>query len=149
MRRGLVAAVLLAVAFGAWALAHRTPAAARPAPEAPRTRAPAARPGPAPRPDPAGLRNVFRYSDGARPEVVRAEEIAPPRAASEPPASAGPRLVGLVRRAGALVAALAVDGEVVLVSPGETAGGITVLSIDEEGVLFRRADGSEGRLTAS
>jgi hypothetical protein len=47
------------------------------------------------------------------------------------------------------VAALAVDGEVVLVAPGETAGGITVLSVDEEGVVFRRADGSEGRLTAS
>jgi ethanolamine utilization protein EutA (predicted chaperonin) len=92
---------------------------------------------------------VFRYSDGARPEDVRTEAIAPAGAVSAPTANAEPRLVGLVRRAGALVAALAIDGEVVLAGPGETAGGITVLSVDEDGVLFRRADGSEGRLTAS
>jgi hypothetical protein len=51
-----------------------------------------------------------------------------------------------VRRAGRLVAAFAADGEVVLAGPGETAAGVTVISVDEDGVRIRRADGSEDTL---
>jgi hypothetical protein len=58
----------------------------------------------------------------------------------------GPRLVGLVTRAGRLTAALAVDGEVVLAGPGETAAGVTVVAVNEEGVRIRRADGTEETL---
>ena len=63
-----------------------------------------------------------------------------------PPTTAGPRLVGLVRRAGRLVAALAADGEVELAGPGERAAGVTVLAVNEEGVRIRRPDGSEETL---
>jgi hypothetical protein len=56
------------------------------------------------------------------------------------------RLVGLVRRQGRLLAAFAVDGEVVLAGPGDRAGELTVLDVGEEGVRVRRADGSEGRI---
>jgi hypothetical protein len=54
--------------------------------------------------------------------------------------------VGLVRRQGRLLAAFAVDGDVVLAGPGETAGGLTVLGVGEDGVRIRRRDGSEERL---
>ncbi len=66
------------------------------------------------------------------------------RAPAPPPA--GPRLVGLVRRAGRLMAALSVDGEVELAGPGDSAAGVTVLSVGEEGVRVRCADGSEQTL---
>ena len=56
------------------------------------------------------------------------------------------RLVGLVRRQGRLLAAFAVDGDVLLAGPGETAGGLTVLEVGEDGVRIRRRDGSEERL---
>jgi hypothetical protein len=44
------------------------------------------------------------------------------------------------------VAALAEGGDVVLAGPGEAAAGVTVLSVDDEGVRIRRADGREERL---
>jgi hypothetical protein len=59
------------------------------------------------------------------------------------------RLIGFVRRGGALVAALSVAGEVVLAAAGEAAGGFTVLSVDEEaGVRLRAPDGREFALAA-
>lgn len=97
--------------------------------------------------DPAGIRDVFRFADhpmpvagpGRRPSASSGEE--PPS-----PSSAGLRLVGLLRRAGRLVAALAADGEVEIAGPGETAAGVTVLSVGEDGVRVRRADGREETL---
>jgi hypothetical protein len=53
------------------------------------------------------------------------------------------RLVGLLWRTGRLVAALSLDGEVELAAPGETAAGVTVVAVAEDGVRVRRPDGSE------
>ena len=51
-----------------------------------------------------------------------------------------------MRRQGRLLAAFAVDGDVVLAGPGEAAGGLTVLEVGEDGVRIRRRDGTEERL---
>jgi hypothetical protein len=94
--------------------------------------------------DPAQLRDLFRFSDGPSPgelhelEPLRMEEASAPAAAPS-----GPRLVGLVTRAGRLTAALAADGEVELALPGEKVAGVTVLAVGPEGVLIRRPDGRE------
>jgi hypothetical protein len=142
--------VLGAVALAALALEQRPGAPPPPPPalspgESPRagTAPSAARPV-----DPAAIRDLFRFADerapvaGSMSEAVRRWGDAPLPTS----APSGPRLVGLVRRAGRLVAALAADGEVVLAGPGETAAGVTVLSVDDEGVRVRRADGSEETL---
>ena len=95
--------------------------------------------------DPAGIRDVFRFADGPPPAAHG--EAATARVEGERAAApAGPRLVGLVRRAGRLLAALSVDGEVELAGPGDSAAGVTVLSVGEEGVRVRRADGAEQTL---
>ncbi len=44
------------------------------------------------------------------------------------------------------MAALSVDGEVELAGPGDSAAGVTVLSVGEDSVRVRRADGSEHTL---
>jgi len=97
-------------------------------------------------PDPAGIRDVFRFAD--EPHPAHGEPPAPRLAGARDAVSApaGPRLVGLVRRAGRLMAALSADGEVELAGPGDSAAGDTVLSVGEEGVRVRRADGSEQTL---
>jgi hypothetical protein len=146
--RALVAA-LGVVALAALALGRgpvrrlKAPGAVRPAPL---PRAEAAEPSPR-IVDPAGLRDVFRFAEGplttASGAPAHAREGAQEAAPSAPER---PHLVGLVSRAGRLVAALAADGEVVLAGPGETAAGITVLEVSEEGVRIRRADGSEETL---
>jgi hypothetical protein len=93
--------------------------------------------------DPAGIRDLFRFADDSRLEA-RGQPAAA-RVESEPAASpaSGPRLVGLVRRAGRLMAALSVDGEIELAGPGQSVGELTVLSVGEEGVRVRLADGRE------
>jgi hypothetical protein len=93
--------------------------------------------------DPAGIRDVFRFADD-RGSAAHGQPAAA-RVATElaVPAPPGPRLVGLVRRAGRLMAALSVDGEVELAAPGHSIAGVTVISVGEEGVRVRRADGSE------
>jgi Tfp pilus assembly protein PilP len=58
------------------------------------------------------------------------------------PTTPAVRLVGLVRRGGVLKAALSVGGETVYVGTGEAAGDYRVVSIDEDGVRLRAADGS-------
>ena len=96
--------------------------------------------------DPARIRDVFRFADGPLPAAHRAPvdaRLDGERAVSPEP---GPRLVGLVRRAGRLMAALSVDGEVGLAGPGDSAAGVTVLSVGEDSVRVRRADGSEHTL---
>jgi len=95
--------------------------------------------------DPAGIRDVFRFADGP-PPAAHGEAAAARVDSQRAAAPAGPRLVGLVRRAGRLMAALSVDGEVELAGPGDSAAGVTVLSVGEEGVRVRRADGSEQTL---
>ena len=147
MRSRALAAVLLLVALAA--LARGRGPAPRPDPlPVDRAAAPPRAAAASPRPvDPASLRDVFRFADEEAPRAhagpgLLAETHEPVPAE----APAGPRLVGLVRRAGRLVAALAADGEVVLAGPGETAGGVTVLSVSEDGVRVRRADGTEATL---
>ncbi len=107
---------------------------------------------PAPRVvEPEAIRDLFRFADGSAqsPEGTGRERTRAPEArptAPVPTPSPGPRLVGLVSRGGRMVAALAADGEVVLAGPGETAAGVTVLAVDDEGVRIRRADGTEEML---
>jgi hypothetical protein len=112
-------------------------------PTAPRAEAPA----PSPRVvDPEAIRDLFRFAD-ALPSLEETPARAGTQAgdvAPEPPS--GPHLVGLVSRGGRLLAALAAEGEVVLAGAGDTAAGVTVLAVDDEGVRIRRADGSEERL---
>ncbi len=148
MRPRVLVAALGIVALAALALGrvpNRRPATPTgrlaPAPRAEETP-------PAPRVvDPEGIRDLFRFADesprtpeGPARARAQAQDAPPP---TPPP---GPRLVGLVSRGGRMVAALAGDGEVVLAGPGETAAGVTVLAVDEEGVRIRRADGSEETL---
>jgi hypothetical protein len=95
--------------------------------------------------DPARIRDVFRFADDPRP-AARGEQATARVGETAAPAPSGPRLVGLVRRAGRLMAALSVDGEVELAGPGDLAAGVTVLSVGEEGVRVRRADGTEQTL---
>jgi hypothetical protein len=100
--------------------------------------------------DAAAVRDIFRYAD--QPDAhVRPRPGHPPRVDDEgdagtPSARPHARLVGLVRRAGRLVAALAIDGEVVLLAPGESASGYTLLAVGEEGIRLRGPDGHEEAL---
>ena len=95
-------------------------------------------------------RNLFEYAD--RPQMPPAAAmplpVPPPRASAAPPpivATPPPlRVVGLVRRGGALKAALMLDGEMVLAGKGERAGGYSVLDVDEDkGVSVRGPRGEE------
>lgn len=96
--------------------------------------------------DPEEIRDVFRFAREAGAAVSTEAGPGAPAPRPTPSAAAGPRLVGLVRRSGRLLAALASDGEVVLAGPGEPAAGVTVLSVGEDGVRVRRPDGSEATL---
>lgn len=112
-------------------------------PERPRPRMPAAPASSAPSVA-APVRDVFRYSDpddggGAEPSSGAGEDLtvlAPPPALepAAPPSAApeGPRLVGIVRQAGALKAVVSVEGEVVVARVGERAGPYVVASVDED-----------------
>ena len=123
-------------------------ASARPG-EAP----PAAIPAP-PRETPDAMpsaRNVFEYGDRPAAVVVprpRAPVTTPEAAPSSAPAPAAVRLVGVVRRGGALRVALAVHGEVFVLARGESAEGYTVETIDEDGVSVREPGGTIVRLSA-
>ena len=91
--------------------------------------------------DPATIRDVFRFAERPLPPV-RSE----PRPSATPlpsPAPDLPKLVGLVRRQGRLLAAFSQGGEVLLAGPGDTAAGVTVVDVSEDGVRVRLKDGSE------
>lgn len=98
------------------------------------------------------IRNIFRFADEASGSARAAvgdpgraiERTAPPEAAPSPPP--GPRVVGLIRGAAGLRVALAAEGEVVVLGPGDSALGLTLLDVDEEGALVRGPDGVERRL---
>lgn len=156
MSSRLVVALLLAAALLAATLALR--ARSEPARVAGPTTAREALPiaadrpgaGEAPAQEPLDLerlRDVFHFADDApRARPGSFEDSAGARLETVPaadPAPVGPRLVGLVRRRGQLVAALALDGEVELAAAGETAAGVTVLSVTDERVRVRLGDGSE------
>lgn len=140
---------LLAVAVGgALLVVMLTRGAARLSvpPEAPPPRE-AARPEETTPPEPLAAlpaRDIFRYAEPTPPPSSRLSAGA--QMQSEPPAP-GPapvRLIGLVRRGGRLCAALAISGEIDLAGAGETAGTVSVLSVDEDqGVRVRLPDGSE------
>ena len=145
-RRG--ALLLLALAIASLVLVMRREAAS-PAPPAPGRGVPATR-REALRDekavDPAAIRDVFRFVERPSAPAQPLDRRTVPELASPAPSPEPVRLVGLVRRQGRLLAAFAVDGDVVLAGPGETAGGLTVLGVGEDGVRIRRRDGSEERL---
>jgi len=99
----------------------------------------------------APSRNLFQYADDRSTAPAPPPPMAAPRPAaglSEPAArvEAPPavRVVGLIRRAGELQAALVVDGEMAVVGKGGRAGGYTVLDVDDEaGVRLRTPGGGE------
>jgi len=147
----MAAIVAAFVLLGAALLRQAAPgASARPADIVQRTPAPPpAVPPSAPLAPPA--RDIFSYvgDDDAEPTDALIPYgptplPAPPSLAEPAPAAAdGPRLVGLLRQAGALKAALSVDGEVLVVREGDAAGRYTVLAIDEEdGVRLRDQAGA-------
>ncbi len=149
--------VLTATALGALAVALAlglTRASTRATPRSSAGRPAAPGPSPSPpspaSPDPHLLRDVFHFVDEAVPRRPPEPSLLPPgrsAVAASPAPPAGPRLVGLLRRSGVLVAALSLDGEVELAGPGQSAAGVTVLSVGEDGVRVRRSDGSEDTLT--
>ena len=128
------------------------PPAARPSPARAPTAARDAEPSllePDPLPPPPG-RDIFRYAE-APPAAPRqlatrrpaSTSVAPPSNLAPPPALPL-RLVGLVRRAEGLRAAVATSAGVVLVGPGDGVSGYTVLGVDEElGLRLRGPDGIE------
>lgn len=145
MRGRLIAsAAVLAVVLAIVLLREPGPgASARPSDEASPRRPPAPAPAVASdRPWPA--RDPFRYAEQRRES---ADTVAPrpsPPASSAPPATPNPvRLVGLVRRAGVLKAAVSMWGETVVLGPGEESRGYKVLSIDDEGNVRLKGPGGE------
>ncbi len=104
---------------------------------------------PVPSPDPGSVRDVFSFADESRetPEPAGTRHLPEAPATAAAPAPEGPRLVGIVKRQGRLVAALALDGEVELAAPGESAVGVTVVSATEDSVRIRRSDGLETTLS--
>ncbi len=149
MRMRVLVAAFVVVALAALALGRgptRPPPLTRPGRVAPPPRAEAAEAQPRVV-DPADIRDVFHFADARIPSAHGAPAGAlEEKEKAAPPAPPGPRLVGLVKRAGRVVAALAADGEVFLAGPGETAAGVTVLSVGDESVRVRRADGTEETL---
>jgi hypothetical protein len=91
------------------------------------------------------VRDPFRYGDlpAAPPPPARRARLAPPEPAPTPVTEPAYRLVGIVRRDGGFRAALSIGGEVVLLAPGESSGGVTVLAVQEDGVRLRGPDGRE------
>jgi hypothetical protein len=120
---------------------------------APAATAPAHRPASPPAALPAGLppveidsvRDPFRYADSpaASAPSARPARVAPPPPAPTPTPEPPYRFVGVVTRDGRLCAALSIGGEVVLLAPGESFGGVTVLAVHDDGVRLRSPDGRD------
>jgi len=116
-------------------------------PESARTRPSVTLAGDPPAAPSPSLRNVFEYvSAASRPAAPAPTMAVAPVASAAMASSPAPppvRLVGLLRRGAQVKAALALMGETVVLASGESAGGYTVLAIDEdEGVRVRTPDGS-------
>lgn len=139
----------LAVLFaGAAGLALFLLTARRPleAPPPPRIRRPSAVVQPSPeivRP----TRNVFEYASApAAPAPAWSPKPRPEpeveTAAAAPPVPPAVRFLGLVRRGGALKAALSFRGETVVLGVGEEEGGYRVTAVDDDGVRLVAPDGT-------
>ncbi len=90
------------------------------------------------------VRDPFRYADvPASAPAVRSPRPPPPPPTPTTPPEPAFRVVGVVSRDGRLCAALAIGGEVVLLAPGESAGGVTVLAVHEDGIRLRGPDGRD------
>jgi hypothetical protein len=98
---------------------------------------------------PRPTRDPFRYADEPAPRAETRGGPLPP--ALTPSVTPSPerevRLVGLVRRLDGLRAAVAIAGEVVILRPGESSGGWTLVALDEDGARLRGPDGREEALT--
>jgi hypothetical protein len=141
---GLVALVALFAARGT-GRAVAPPETASPQ----RSPSPPAPPPTLPPVDIEAVRDPFRYGDAPqepRP-AARPVRLAPPPPAPTPTPEPAYRLVGVVTRDGRLCAALSIGGDVVLLFPGESSGGVTVLAVQEDGVRLRGPDGREEVVT--
>jgi hypothetical protein len=90
------------------------------------------------------IRDIFRYADRtpveSRPGSSAMQPPIPdPTEVSEEESRA--RLVGLMRKGGRPVAALVIDGEVVVLGEGESSGGFTVIAVDAEAVSLWDPEG--------
>ena len=96
-------------------------------------------------------RNPFRYSTRKSGGVPRADGDVQP-AAIEPALPATPprpalTLSGMAQKAGKRTAIITIEGQIYLVSEGDSfAGAYTVVKVDPETVLIRDAAGAEQRL---
>ena len=150
MRRVLLlslvsAGALFVVALTRGAGPTKVPDAPQPAPprETPLPPAPAV-------PEPARpLRNLFEYGEAppaepaVRPRPLILEPEAAPTSAPVPV-----RLVGILHRGGTVKAAIVVEGNLVLLSPGDSSAGYSLLSADEDdGAVVRTPSGAEIRLS--
>lgn len=147
VRLGVAAAAVLAVLWLARGTdrggggATRPDRAASPSPSAPSS----AWRAPRPAPDPEAIRNVFEFGRNpsgsvSAPAPRRREERTGPEESTR---AAGVALVGLVRSGDRLKAALQIDGEVLLLAPGESSRGFAVIAIEGERVRLRQPDGRE------
>jgi hypothetical protein len=93
------------------------------------------------------LRDPFEYADerSSRGPEEDARRVRDRPAISLPSPAPSPdpvRLVGLVRKDGAVMAALSIEGQVEVVAVGDETAGYRVLAIDEDaGVRLRGPDG--------
>jgi hypothetical protein len=93
------------------------------------------------------IRDIFRYGDEPKVESrAPGRDEAPEAAAEDQPPRSRLRVIGFVHRADSPVAALSIDGEVLLLGEGETGAGFTVLAIRGETVRLRDPDGEETTL---
>jgi len=158
MRLRAVAAGLLLLALSAVVLTTgagrgAAPAAPTPTPAPPQTVTAAAPPRSPAMPE----RNVFEYEREQAPFPALLEPLRPapsqvPRTPDVSPKPAEPavRLVGFLRRAGGLEAALAIRGSVFVLAVGERAEGYLLLSADEDtGVRIEGPDGAAFTLAPS
>ena len=87
------------------------------------------------------IRDIFRYADEPRIAPTRSGGGTQGAVESHDAPPQRTRLIGLVQRSDRLVAAVSIDGEVLLLAAGESALGFTVLDIREETVRLRDPDG--------
>ncbi len=96
-------------------------------------------------------RNPFRYSSKKSGDTPHADSDVQP-AAIEPALPVTPprpalTLTGMAQKAGKRIAIITIEGQIYLVSEGDSfAGYYTVVKVDPETVLIRDAAGSEQRL---
>lgn len=148
--RPIVLAVALVVLVGAGlALSWRPASSADPNPPrpAPPTAPVGAEPTSRVAPSHRLSRNPFEYGDvdEARVRIASPRPVLPsPSPSVTAVATPVVRLVGFLRKGGALHAIVSMTGEVFVLGVGEEANGYTLLTVDEEtGARVRGPDGSE------